>query len=203
MAGLEVKSPVFGHIEEFLDSVSREGGSQYAYRVRDGATLSLSAEGLLCREYLGWKHDDPRLDTGVDYLLANLPDWDERNVYYWYYATQVLHHMEGKPWQTWNGEMRQADAREAGQERQGTRQLGPGRRPLGPRRRPALRHVSLAVHHGSLLPSLAALSDGRSHGWEVSRVAAVAGRRPAARFGAAGESNFRTAARRVDTALER
>jgi hypothetical protein len=106
MAGLEVKSPVFGHIEEFLDSVSREGGSQYAYRVRDGATLSLSAEGLLCREYLGWKHDDPRLNTGVDYLLANLPDWNKRNVYYWYYATQVLHHMEGKPWQTWNGEMR-------------------------------------------------------------------------------------------------
>jgi hypothetical protein len=106
MAGLEVKSPVFGHIEEFLDSVSREGGSQYAYRVRDGATLSLSAEGLLCREYLGWKHDDPRLETGIGYLSSNPPDWGKRNVYYWYYATQVLHHYEGKPWQEWNEEMR-------------------------------------------------------------------------------------------------
>jgi hypothetical protein len=106
MAGLEVKSPMFGHIEEFLDSVAREGGSQYAYRVRDGATLSLSAEGLLCREYLGWKHDDARLATGIDYLSANLPDWNKRNVYYWYYATQAMHHYEGKPWQAWNDEMR-------------------------------------------------------------------------------------------------
>ena len=106
MAGLEVKSPVFGNIERFLDSVAREGGSQYAYRERDGATLSLSAEGLLCREYLGWKHDDPRLATGVDYISANPPDWNKRNVYYWYYATQVMHHYEGKPWQEWNEEMR-------------------------------------------------------------------------------------------------
>ncbi|HEY4234619.1 MAG TPA: prenyltransferase/squalene oxidase repeat-containing protein [Lacipirellulaceae bacterium] len=106
MAGLEVKSPVFGHIEEFLDSVSRENGSHYAYRARDGATLSLSAEGLLCREYLGWKHDDPRLVAGIDYISANPPDWNKRNVYYWYYASQVLHHYEGKPWQDWNEEMR-------------------------------------------------------------------------------------------------
>ena len=73
---------------------------------RDGATLPLTAEGLLCRQYLGWPHDDPRLNAGVDYLVANLPAWDRRNVYYWYYATQVLHHMEGKPWRAWNDEMK-------------------------------------------------------------------------------------------------
>ncbi len=107
MAGLEVKSPVFEGITKFLDSVARDDGSKYAYRVRDGATLALSAEGLLCRQYLGWSHEDPRLNTGVDYLLANLPEWDKRNVYYWYYATQVCHHMEGKPWRAWNDVMRQ------------------------------------------------------------------------------------------------
>jgi hypothetical protein len=55
---------------------------------------------------LGWPRDDPRLGAGVEYLVANLPEWNDRNVYYWYYATQVLHHMEGKPWQAWNEEMR-------------------------------------------------------------------------------------------------
>ncbi len=40
-------------------------------------------------------------------MLANLPDWNDRNVYYWYYGTQVCHHMEGKDWQKWNGVMRQ------------------------------------------------------------------------------------------------
>jgi hypothetical protein len=112
MAGIEVPSHVFEKIEMFLDSVQRadpngyDVGSRYAYRPTDGATLTLSAEGLLCRQYLGWPRDDPRLAAGVEYLLGNLPEWDKRNVYYWYYATQVLHHMEGKPWRTWNEVMR-------------------------------------------------------------------------------------------------
>jgi hypothetical protein len=112
MAGIEVPSPVFEKIEKFLDSVARgdengyDVGSRYAYRQRDGATLTLTAEGLLCRQYLGWPRDDPRLNAGVEYLVANLPEWNKRNVYYWYYATQVLHHMEGKPWRAWNDEMK-------------------------------------------------------------------------------------------------
>lgn len=106
MAGIEVPSPVFERIEAFLDTVARDEGSRYAYRPRDGATLPLTAEGLLCRQYLGWPRDDPRLNTGVDYLVANLPEWNKRNVYYWYYATQVLHHMEGEPWREWNDVMR-------------------------------------------------------------------------------------------------
>ena len=104
MAGLEVPSDVFIRIEEFLETVSRENGSRYAYMGQDGPKLALTAEGLLCRQYLGWKRDDPRLQTGVEYLLNNLPDWryEERNVYYWYYATQVCHHMEGSDWRIWN-----------------------------------------------------------------------------------------------------
>jgi hypothetical protein len=107
MAGIEVPSFAFDRISTFLDSVARENGSRYAYRPLDGATLPLSAEGLLCRQYLGWKRDDARLRTGVDHLLENLPAWDKRNVYFWYYGTQVFHHMEGKDWQKWNSVMRQ------------------------------------------------------------------------------------------------
>jgi hypothetical protein len=107
MGGIEVPSPVFDRISAYLDTVARDNGARYAYQTQHGATLPLSAEGLLCRQYLGWAHDDPRLNAGVEYLVANLPAWDRRNVYYWYYATQVLHHMEGKPWRTWNEEMRQ------------------------------------------------------------------------------------------------
>jgi hypothetical protein len=107
MAGIEVPSPVFEKIEQFLDSVARDNGARYAYQIQAGATLPLSAEGLLCRQYLGWPHDDPRLAAGVKYLLANKPAWNKRNVYYWYYATQVLHHIEGKPWRAWNEEMRE------------------------------------------------------------------------------------------------
>lgn len=107
MAGIEVPSPVFDRIGKFLDSVARDEGARYGYQVQAGATLPLSAEGLLCRQYLGWPHSDPRLNAGVEYLLANLPEWDKRNAYYWYYATQVMHHMEGKPWRAWNDRMRE------------------------------------------------------------------------------------------------
>jgi hypothetical protein len=107
MAGLEVPSPALDRLSEFLDLVQREDGSQYAYTPTDGATVTLSAEGLLCRQYLGWQHDDPRLRAGVAHFLTHLPEWDKRNVYYWYYATQVCHHMEGNDWQRWNNVMRQ------------------------------------------------------------------------------------------------
>ncbi len=111
MAGLEVPSDTLERISRFLDSVQEYDGQQYAYRPRDRAKRSMTAEGLLCRQYLGWAHDDPRLRGGADYLVseANLPSWavGDKNVYYWYYATQVCHHMEGDWWKRWNEVMRQ------------------------------------------------------------------------------------------------
>ncbi|WP_425399281.1 prenyltransferase/squalene oxidase repeat-containing protein [Aeoliella sp.] len=108
MAGLEVPSETFQRLSDYLDTVQHEYGSRYSYRARGrGATPAMTAEGLLCRQYLGWERDDQRLQDGVSYLLKFLPEWDERNVYHWYYATQVMHHMEGKPWREWNNVMRQ------------------------------------------------------------------------------------------------
>ena len=127
--------------------------------IQAGATKPLTAEGLLSRQYLGWAHDDLRLRNGVEYLLANLPDWNNRNVYYWYYGTQVCHHMEGKDWRKWNEVMRQISAGAPGEAGRGTRQLGPERRPLGRRGRPALRDLLVALHARSLLPAFADLSD--------------------------------------------
>ena len=110
MAGLEVPQDTFRKIERFLDRVSHSGGSQYSYQRGDDPTLAMTAEGLLCRQYLGWRRNDPRLIEGVAFLTQpqNLIDYDNPNVYYWYYATQVCHHMEGDAWRKWNERMRQA-----------------------------------------------------------------------------------------------
>jgi hypothetical protein len=112
MAGLDVPSPTFDKINGFLDSVGSENQSKYAYMPGQDYRLSMTAEGLLCREYLGWKHNDERLRSGVNYLLANPIDYNSseshQNVYYWYYATQTLHHMDGDDWDKWNKVMRQA-----------------------------------------------------------------------------------------------
>ncbi len=108
MAGLAVPSPTMDRVEQFLNSVASEDGSLYRYRPERGPTVPMTAEGLLCRQYLGWKRDDPRLVAGVGQILANPIQWSEQNVYYWYYATQVVHHMEGDVWDQWNVVMRQA-----------------------------------------------------------------------------------------------
>src|SRR5690606_8803551 len=99
MAGLEVPSSAFDRLSKYLDSVQKEYGSQYSYRPNEGAKLSMTAEGLLCRQYLGWERDDQRLLDGTGLLVKNLPDWEDQNVYYWYYATQVCHHMGGELWE--------------------------------------------------------------------------------------------------------
>jgi len=118
MAGIEVPSPTLGRVTEFLDSVANESGDRYAYQQGEMPRLTMTAEALLCRQYLGWSHTDPRLVAGADYVLDSLPRWSERDVYYWYYATQVMHHMEGHYWERWNSVMR--DMLVEHQERQGS-----------------------------------------------------------------------------------
>ena len=109
MAYLDVEPKVLEKISTYLDSAGRNNQSEYAYReyITD-PDLTMTAEGLLCRQYLGWKHDDERLRRGVDLLLRNKIDYKQTptDSYYWYYATQVLHHMDGSDWDQWNAVMR-------------------------------------------------------------------------------------------------
>ncbi|QDU56749.1 prenyltransferase/squalene oxidase repeat-containing protein [Aeoliella mucimassa] len=107
MAGVEVPSDTFENLRNYLNSFDHEYGSRYSYQPNQSVTPAMTAEGLLCRQYLGWSRDDHRLVDGVSYLRGFLPEWNERNMYHWYYATQVMHHMEGEPWKEWNGIMRE------------------------------------------------------------------------------------------------
>jgi len=109
MAGLEVPSPKLDRISEYLDSVASDNGTRYSYRREErGPTVVMTAEALLCRQYLNWARNDPRLVDGVEYILQNPIDFDgDKNAYYWYYATQVTHHMEGDYWKQWNKVMRE------------------------------------------------------------------------------------------------
>jgi len=94
----------------FLDRVQsdREGGL-YCYRPRENHSPAMTAEGLLSRMYLGWDRRDPGLERGVNFLIENhLPDAERPNIYYWYYATQVMHHWGGEPWEVWNRHMQAA-----------------------------------------------------------------------------------------------
>lgn len=106
VAGLKVGGEAFERTAAFLDSVTPDG-SVYAYQPQYRPVDAMMAEGLLCRQFLGWKQDDKRLLAGADTLLANhFPTWKERNVYYWYYGSQFMHHLEGERWERWNNAMK-------------------------------------------------------------------------------------------------
>lgn len=107
MAGLKVPDKTFSKVTAYLNSAGNEDGSRYGYQQGTASTRSMTAEALLCRQYLGWKQDDARVLNGTDYLLEELPSWESANVYYWYYATQVLHHLGGARWDRWNQVMRE------------------------------------------------------------------------------------------------
>ncbi len=110
MAKLNVPNESLREISRYLDSAALDDGRRYGYWQTVNVSPAMSAEGLLCRQYLGWPRDDPRLVDGVSALLTTPVTYDDPsnppNVYYWYYATQAAHHMEGDLWETWNGRMR-------------------------------------------------------------------------------------------------
>ena len=111
MAGLKVPQSNFDAVMRYLDSIASHGGARYPYQAGRESTLPMTAEAILCRQYIGWPRDDPRMIAALDWITEqpNLISYGpERNVYYWYYATQVAHHMEGRHWQRWNEVMREA-----------------------------------------------------------------------------------------------
>ena len=114
MAGMNVPPEAFDRIEGFLDLVATQDGRRYGYRrenlLRDASpvTAAVSAEGLLCRQYLGWAQNDPRIIAGLEAIMEEKPlDFGgDKDVYAWYYITQVAHHTQGRPWARWNASVR-------------------------------------------------------------------------------------------------
>ncbi len=114
LAGLSIDRTPLVRAGRFLDacSVGPEDAkrSRYAYQPEQKEKLSLSAAGLLTRLYLGWRKDNRDLQAGCKYLMQNLPSQTSDTlgpIYYEYYATQVLHHMEGTDFDLWNHRMRE------------------------------------------------------------------------------------------------
>ncbi|MDA0283206.1 MAG: hypothetical protein O3B86_07605, partial [Planctomycetota bacterium] len=107
MAGLSVPKSAYDGVSRFLDSVENKSSrGRFAYHPSKGDSLAMTAEGLLMRQYLGAGRTDPALQAGAGYLKQHLPRMEERDAYYWYYATQVMFHMQGDSWSDWNAAIR-------------------------------------------------------------------------------------------------
>lgn len=104
MCRINVPARAKNGADRFLTSVSLNDGAYYGY-TRPAQRASTTAVGLLCRMYHGWKHSNKALKEGVMALSQMGPSRDD--MYYNYYATQVLHHWGGEEWDRWNEIMRE------------------------------------------------------------------------------------------------
>ena len=103
MAYLRIPPVVVKKAFTYLDTVQQNSGASYGYAT-PGAGQATTAIGLLCRMYLGWKKENPALARGAQQVSAWGPA--KSNMYYNYYATQVMRHWEGDLWKKWNSVMR-------------------------------------------------------------------------------------------------
>ena len=110
MAGLAVPQETLDLVPRWLDKVAGKGNEfgQYRYQPGRGCSAAMTAEALLCLQYLGAAQGDRRVVSGVTFLLdKHLPQPGKDSSYYWYYATQVMYHIQGPYWPRWVEAMEQ------------------------------------------------------------------------------------------------
>ncbi len=84
-------------------------GGQVSYQPGKTPSRTMTAVGMLCRQFIGMPPSDPLLIGGANYLLTMTPQWDsdgDVDFYYWYYGTMVMFQMGGDYWERWNDDMR-------------------------------------------------------------------------------------------------
>lgn len=108
MAELTVPQAVLDRTRKYLQSVEKKGKDrgQYYYQNRNQSSPAMTAEALLCLEYLGADKTDEGVKHSADYMLSRLPKRGKDTSYYWYYGTQALFHLQGEHWQEWNDSLK-------------------------------------------------------------------------------------------------
>lgn len=107
MAELDVPPETLAKAKQWLQRVQQSRG-EFKYQRSGHGSPAMTAEGLLCHQYLGASRSDPRLHAGAEFLLKHMPrDRTSDTSYGWYYGTQVMYHMQGQFWQQWNDAMKE------------------------------------------------------------------------------------------------
>jgi len=87
----------------YLQSVaSGQHGGHASYRPGERVSRTMTAEALVCRQFLGMQRSNPAADEAGALLLAELPGEGRPNLYYWYYGTLGMYQLGGVYWEKWN-----------------------------------------------------------------------------------------------------
>ncbi len=102
LGGLPLPATYRAGASRFLVSVAGgAGGGLASYRPGEQCTPAMTAEALVCRQFLGLS-EAALADEAADLILQNPPGNGPANVYYWYYGTLALHPFQDHRWEAWN-----------------------------------------------------------------------------------------------------
>jgi hypothetical protein len=79
-----------------------------SYRPNEQPSRPMTAEALVCRQFLGTARGSLATEEAADYLLGELPTRERINLYYWYYGTLAMYQVGGEHWQRWNAALQAA-----------------------------------------------------------------------------------------------
>ena len=108
LAGVPIPDKNRSAAIRYLRSVA--SGRSYglaSYRPGEPPSRPMTAEALVCWQFLGMPREHPAGKEAGDYLLQELPSTTGTpNLYYWYYATLGMFQLQGIYWEKWNAAMR-------------------------------------------------------------------------------------------------
>jgi hypothetical protein len=104
LGGIAIRDDTRAGIQKFLKSVAlgRAAGLACYQPVRPVASRSMTAEALVCRQFLGIIDQPAALGEATGYVLEEVPGAGTTNFYYWYYGTLALYQTQGDGWSRWN-----------------------------------------------------------------------------------------------------
>lgn len=107
LAGLSIPAGTFNSVQDWLKRVEHKQRGRFAYQPGRGPTPAMTAQALLCLQYLGEPMESPRLRDGIAYLKEHPPSKKSETSYGLYLGTQAVYHMQGPDWANWNRETRE------------------------------------------------------------------------------------------------
>jgi len=106
LAGLPMPDLTRERMFRFLRGVTfGDHGGLACYRPGERASRTMTAEVLVCRQFLGSAPEHRAGDEAAAFIVQELPGQGQTNLYYWYYATLGLYQRQGSEWQRWDAAM--------------------------------------------------------------------------------------------------
>jgi hypothetical protein len=117
IAQLKVSEPIYAQALVWVDGVTDKGASrdstgavtyQYApdQNYPGNSFPALTCAGMMIRQFTGMGVRNHILVKAAELTKSLPPQWDQKDFYYWYYATYAMHNMGGEFRLWWNQRIR-------------------------------------------------------------------------------------------------